>query len=68
MKTFEAKEILKNGNFEIKDREIKTHCTGCGKHFFVDIGVMAEGIAKRGACACSSCGTLTLIPVRKIPE
>lgn len=65
MNVTEMKKVLTNGNFDVQGGEIKTVCRACGKHFLVNLGIMAEAMVKHGAADCSSCGTKTLRPVYK---
>lgn len=46
-------------------REIVMRCGRCGKHFAVDVWVVANRLRRGEQCKCSACGTATLEPVRK---
>ena len=50
------------------EREIVMRCTRCGKHFAVDVWVVANRLRRGEMCRCSACGTPTLEPVRKGDE
>ncbi len=49
-------------------REIVMRCSRCGKHFAVDVWVVANRLRRGENCKCSACGTATLDPVRKGKE
>lgn len=49
-------------------REIVMRCSRCGKHFAVDVWVVANRLRRGEQCKCSACGTATLEPVRKGDE